>query len=223
MIKSDAITKEAKKPVNFFSKTAVKYDNLTHRHPIKKVYYKKLDKEIFKNLNLKDGDFVLDIGSGTGFYGKESAKKGANVFFLDISKNMLKQIPLKNKILCDAVQPCFKKNSFDKIISVGLVHELPDKASIVKFIKEMYDILKKGGIFVFNYGEKNFIQTISLLIWKIKAIGDKNLSELPYFKKRDKDNDSFKKSFFPEMLNNLGLNYKIIDIIRIKKLAVIKK
>lgn len=96
------------------------------------------------------GKRVLDIGCGPGWYSVNMAKNGARVVSLDLTENAIfrcrryfKAYGLHgDKVVADAEQLPFKSNSFDGVISNGVLHHAPD---IRKAVEEVYRILKPGG------------------------------------------------------------------------------
>jgi len=114
-------------------------------------------------LNLKPGQFVLDVGCGIGGSAFHMASEyGVNVHGIDLSKNM---IELANKKLkeeqsnfnnakvtfeiCDALIKDFKPNSFDVIYSRDAILHIYDKPAL---FKRFYKWLKPGGIlFISDY------------------------------------------------------------------------
>lgn len=97
---------------------------------------------------------VLDLGCGTGRHTILLAKKGFDVYGLDISKEGLRQTAeslrkneLKAKLRCGS---CYKKfpykdNTFDAIISVQVIHHNYVK-KIRYCISEIERVLKPNGI-----------------------------------------------------------------------------
>ena len=104
--------------------------------------------------NIKEGDVVLDLGSGAGFDCFLASKKtGAigKVIGVDITQEMIdraKQNAIKFKYeniefrLGDIEKLPVENDSIDVIISNCVINLAPDKS---KVFKEAYRVLKKGG------------------------------------------------------------------------------
>ena len=100
----------------------------------------------------KEGQSILDLGSGTGVVALHLAETGARVTATDISSNQIaqaerlaadkgeKNISFK---VCSAEDTGFSDNAFDAVTAVQCFHYFdPDKAAA-----EIRRILKPGGLF----------------------------------------------------------------------------
>lgn len=105
--------------------------------------------------NLK-GKQVLEIGCGGAQCGIAIAKKGARVTGIDISVEQLKfaeNLAKKNKVNIKLMRGTYQdlsridSNSKNIVFSAFALHYSPD---IKKVFKQVYRVLKKGGIFVFS-------------------------------------------------------------------------
>lgn len=93
----------------------------------------------------------MDIGIGTGLLSHELYKKGAKVYGIDFSKEMIRlaqqKIP-EGKFFCHDFQHGLpvelKHEKFDYIISSYAIHHLKDEDKI-EFINELKKILKGNG------------------------------------------------------------------------------
>ncbi len=104
--------------------------------------------------NIKEGDVVLDLGSGAGFDCFLAAKKvgvSGHVIGVDITQEMIDQANRNAKKfnyanvefrLGDIEELPVQDNSIDVIISNCVVNLAPDK---LKVFKEAFRVLKKGG------------------------------------------------------------------------------
>ncbi|MGZ6441808.1 MAG: class I SAM-dependent methyltransferase, partial [Pseudobdellovibrionaceae bacterium] len=95
---------------------------------------------------------IADLGCGSGIFSSILSDKGFDVIGVDISPGMIKlaqeKFP-KSKyrtefIVGDVESLPFADASFDAILLSGLLHHLPDPSLC---IKEVYRILKPGGVF----------------------------------------------------------------------------
>jgi ubiquinone/menaquinone biosynthesis C-methylase UbiE len=146
------------KKINDREESAKAYDRLAeiyHKKRIKGRDFNELAEQpvsfsLLGNIKRKK---VLDAGCGSGIYSKILARKGAEIYGLEISQNMLKfarehcknyKIEFKKGSI-DRLP--YKNNSFDLILASLVIHYLkkPEKA-----FKEFNRVLKKKGILVFS-------------------------------------------------------------------------
>ncbi|QIW10463.1 class I SAM-dependent methyltransferase [Francisella sp. LA112445] len=118
--------------------------------------------EVVELLNPQEGENILDLGCGTGELTNEIKSKGVKVTGVDVSENMLikaKQnyhdIEFKQM---DAQQSLdFEKESFDAVFSNAALHWMTNPLAVIKNIN---NILKKNGRFVFEMGGKGNIKEV---------------------------------------------------------------
>jgi SAM-dependent methyltransferase len=115
---------------------------------------------VFSNLDCNDfprnKPLALDIGCSSGRYMVGLKNKGFDAIGLDTAI-----IPLKYAservdekfIRASATDLPFKKDSFDLVICIELLHHFEDKV-LEKVLEEIRDIIKSGGIFVFDVKNK---------------------------------------------------------------------
>ncbi|MDH4263028.1 MAG: class I SAM-dependent methyltransferase [Spirochaetia bacterium] len=110
--------------------------------------------QLFEAHNLTTGDWVVDIGTGTGIIaGKLSAYY--KMVAIDISYSMLSFAKVNNEIKC--VQADMKALPFlnDEISSAFSTHDclnyLTDEKMMYNHFKEIYRILKPNGLYLFDY------------------------------------------------------------------------
>jgi ubiquinone/menaquinone biosynthesis C-methylase UbiE len=135
---------------------------------------------ILKNIvynYLKDCNFVLDAGTGTGRFAIHLAKKGVKVVALDGSREMILVAQKKSKrngiedeiyfVVGDVENLPFKTEAFDGLCSIYvLIHFI----SRDKIISEFSRIVKIGGIIVFDVPNK----MVSKIYWHIMEVLGKN-------------------------------------------------
>lgn len=113
------------------------------------------------NIKSQSGDSIIDMGAGVGILSEYMASKGASVTALDYSKDRLQQsidkirrldINLKiNYIVADMRKTELPDKSFDKALFFDSLHHVEDTENA---IKEVYRILKPGGILVLHEPNK---------------------------------------------------------------------
>ena len=110
-------------------------------------------KSVIKELDVKNGMVILEIGAGGGTYTFEAARSGEDitVYATDIMENMLDVLKsnmmktnLSNIIpeIANVYQLPYEENMFDRAFMVTVTGELNDKISA---FKEIFRVLKPGG------------------------------------------------------------------------------
>jgi len=89
---------------------------------------------------------ILDLGCGTGMFLKELSRHAEFVAGIDASLEMLRMANVRRGkaalVLADADQLPFADGSFDAVVSVTLLQNMPDPAVT---IKEVARVLRPGG------------------------------------------------------------------------------
>lgn len=113
-----------------------------------------------KLLDIKEGDYVLDVACGNGNFSQRLAEKGAKVVAFDYSPKLIehakrRRADVLDKVefhVCDATD--YEKLSglkgespFDKAVANMAVMDISD---IEPLFKAVYDMLSEGGVFVFS-------------------------------------------------------------------------
>ncbi len=155
--------------------------------------------------NIKNGDIVLDLGSGAGFDSFLAARKvgeKGKVIGVDMTKEMIeKSTNLAEKYgyknvefrLSDIENLPFENDFFDIIISNCVINLAPDKS---KVFKEAYRVLKKNG--------RMYVSDIVLL----EKLTDKQ--------RNDKDliagcvGGALLKNDYLKIIKNANFNYRIL-------------
>lgn len=140
----------------FWNFYAFCYDSLLKFNP-----YLEMTEKIVKELDPKPGEKILDAGCGTGNLEVLINKHcpDASITALDFSEIMLKRAKKKvsetvtfHKLnLCDQLP--FPDNHFDSIVSVNVLHTLPNP---LKAINELSRVLKHNGKIIIVALKKDF-------------------------------------------------------------------
>jgi len=125
----------------------------------KKVLREQL-KVLSKIINKNNSQDILEAGCGTGRILVPLVEKGFHIEGFDLSKNMLKELRKKNnkiKIKVGDIESIpYKDNSFDLVYSITvLIHMLDFKDGF----NDMYRVVKKNGLVVFDLPNRNSIWT----------------------------------------------------------------
>lgn len=108
-------------------------------------------RELVEALPPKRGDWVLDVGSGTGVlipYLREATGKRGRIVELDFSLEMLRMAKKKHSegrmsfLQADAHDLCLKEETFDAVICFSTFPHFHNQASV---LREFRRVLKSGG------------------------------------------------------------------------------
>ena len=120
----------------------------------KRLRYSETLSEVVRKASAEEGDFVLDIGTGTGNLAVKFLEKGCQVIGLDPSAKMLKMA--KRRViewgrrfqirLCENpfLEIPFPDQTFDVVASTYSIHHITDDAKRLS-VKEMRRMLKPTG------------------------------------------------------------------------------
>ena len=142
--------------------------------------FSKLIHDPYKILSpyIKEGDAVLDVGTGMGYFTIPMAKMaGANgrAIAADIQERMLlalkkraQQAGVDKRVIVHLSSPdalCIKEQ-VNFILAFWMVHEVPDKK---RFLNELFSALKDNGTFLLvepgiHVTKTNFAETVNLAV-----------------------------------------------------------
>ncbi len=119
---------------------------------------------VFKELLTEDpkGKSMLDVGSGTGWFSREGALRGAHVVSLDVGENILAQVAKKcdtQRVVGSVLEIPFEDGYFDFVISTEVIEHTPDPK---KSVQEMYRVLKKNGVLILTVPNKIWHPAITI-------------------------------------------------------------
>lgn len=126
-------------------------------------YYPYLIKRVVDKMDIRPGQSILDLGSGTGrndsFIAQKIGPEGS-ILGLDISKEMLglsrkRCRPYPNVSFTEEriEAPLAYQDEFDRVFISFVLHGFEDRQKI-KIISNAYQALKPGGVFcIFDYNE----------------------------------------------------------------------
>lgn len=136
---------------------------------------KRRARRIIKELNLKEGDEVIDLGCGDGFYLHllSSLPLKLKLLGFEYDKIVLENAKknLKNKkvkfLWGDIQRMPFKNNSFGKVILTEVLEHVPDDR---KSLWEIYRIMKRGGILLITVPNFRFPFLWDPINWVLQNI-----------------------------------------------------
>jgi len=106
------------------------------------------------------GEQILDLGCGTGVLTAAIAERGAGVFGVDRSPEMVAQASSKFPALKFSVMDATKLSfagEFDAVFSNAVLHWIPEAEKVIEGVERA---LKPGGRFVAEFGGKGNIKTL---------------------------------------------------------------
>jgi ubiquinone/menaquinone biosynthesis C-methylase UbiE len=153
------LTKPLREVKDYWEKSPI-FDYEVKEERFSRAYYEKVD-DIYFNENNRfnihlfhfgdcKGKTVLEIGFGAGAAVRRYARSGARIYAVDLAEisvqrahKSLQLFNLKGNLLqSDAAFLPFRGDSFDYVLSFGVLHHLP---STEAGIQEVHRVLKPGG------------------------------------------------------------------------------
>ncbi len=132
--------------------------------------WRKVADAMAKHYGLKAGDRILDVGCGKGFllYDFTQSVPGVEVTGLDISTYALEHAKdeLKGNLVAgDATRLPFPDRSFDFVVSLNTLHNLPPD-QLVAALREI-ERVGRGGKFLCVESYRNEEEKVNLLYWQL--------------------------------------------------------
>lgn len=123
--------------------------------------------ESIKALLIEDSEHILEIGHGNAGHVKSILNRAQNIKYtgIDISATMHSEAKRLNEafrdqadfVLYDGEKLPFEDNTFDKIFTVNTVYFWKQP---VDYLNEVYRVLKKTGIFILTFAQKDFMEKL---------------------------------------------------------------
>jgi trans-aconitate methyltransferase len=142
-------------------------------------FVSKFGEDLIELLAPKNGEYILDLGCGTGDLTDKLHKLGVNVVGIDKSENMIEQAKKKYPHLKFEVQDALHLDDhceFDAVFSNATLHWVkPPKQALYC----IYNALKQGGRFVAEFGGKGNVKMITdEILNQFKKLGIEYKAEL---------------------------------------------
>ena len=91
---------------------------------------------------------VLDLGSGTGHLVRHMRHCGIEPVACDLSIDMLRENPAKNRVVCDATRLPFRSGSFGGIVSYSVFHHFPSPVAVMR---EVIRVANNESVLLFDH------------------------------------------------------------------------
>ena len=126
----------------------------------------------------KHGTSILDIGCGAGRTSIALALKGYSVTAMDLVPEMIESAKQQADVqkvkidfsVMDAVNMDYESESFDNILfSYNGLENIPKKANREKFFRDVFNILKPGGYFIFTI-RSGFAFARRIIMWLLMLL-----------------------------------------------------
>lgn len=130
------------------------------------------------------GDKVLDLGCGNGRLTELLKDLDIKYIGIDSSEKLIslakKKYPNYEFLKADALKLPFENNSFDKVISIAVLHHIPSRKLRLQFLKEIKRVLKPNGklvLTIWNLWQLMFFK----YHWKYFVLKITGRSKLDFF------------------------------------------
>ncbi|HLC72474.1 MAG TPA: class I SAM-dependent methyltransferase [Candidatus Nanoarchaeia archaeon] len=168
------------KAKDYFEENAAAYDAKRERGFLG--WLRKNEKSaVLSFLDIKKGESMLDAGCGEGYYAQLAKSKGAKVFGIDVSKEMIAKLQAKGiqGKACD-LENCSLGKKFDKIVCAGVLEFTANPRNVVGMLAKH---LKSKGRIVILYSRPSpgtivYVSIHRLHGLRLKIISRKKLQNL---------------------------------------------
>ena len=163
---------------------------------------------------------ILDLGCGNGRLFEFLKDKNVDYFGVDFSEKLIeiakKRFPEAKFQVADALNLPFSENTFDKVYSIAVLHQIPSQNFRLKFLKEAKRVLKPNGLLILTVWRFHQPKEIFLLLKYtiLKIIGKSKLDFKDIFEPWGKKIKRYYHCFSKKELVKLieKVNLKVIEV-----------
>lgn len=121
--------------------------------------------DIYKKCKV-EGKELLDLGAGTGNLSRYLSEYGFSITLVDISLGMLEEARKKSYrnesfLVCGDIVNLFFRNEFDVIVCMYDTVNHISKTNMKRFFLNVFNVLKKDGIFIFDFNTEFGLELMS--------------------------------------------------------------
>ena len=150
--------------------------------------FRKESEEILDHLAVRREHVILDMGTGTGTFAIEAAKRCSKVFAVDVSPTMLEYAKKKadaqgigNIVFCQGgfLTYAHSEAPVDRIVTSLALHHLPDFWKFVA-LNRLSVMLKDGGKLLLRdvvFSDEHYMENITKWIANLEHIADREIAE----------------------------------------------
>lgn len=129
----------------FYDSAADFYEKIDGRRTDELVIWLRENLKSIKNMT--EGDFLLDVGCGSGIVMRAAEGIFNQAYGIDISAQIIRDI--QGKVICaDGEFIPFKEKTFNAVVCFSVLHHLYESQ---RLFSEIYRVLKKGGILYIDH------------------------------------------------------------------------
>lgn len=177
---------------------------------------KRRARKIVEGLDLKDGDKVLEVGCGNGYYLSLLNRLGIKLSLtgVDVDKLALKDAKKfindsKVKVVfADASKIPFPSNSFDKIVMSEVIEHVNDEK---KVLKEVHRVLKRGGTLALTTNNIDYPFFWDPVNWILQHFLNTHIKAGFWAGIWNQHDRLYKESRIKSLVKNAGLNVEQIE------------
>lgn len=179
--------------------------------------------EIEEISNITEVNKVIDVGCGGGRYSRYLYNKGYDVLAVDKYKEMATSLEKDNITFKQANMNNLpaEDNSFDLILSTGVIHNATEKQEFIDTIKEFYRILKEGKYAVISAFTSDIItkdlEYIGKDIYLVKGRPSMVLLSKDEINKICEENGFYIDKYVDEHIVDVGIGKRNVYTIRLRK------
>ena len=194
------------------SKVVSDYNNYDY----KKIFWEDADREYedqadriaIRKLLPKRMDKFADIGGGYGRLANEYLKRARKVYLFDYSKSELKQA---KEIYGDKIETKqgdiyklpFRDNELDGLMMVRVTHHLKE---LDKALKELYRVLKPGGVAVIEIANKRTLPKMARFVTRKSKVNPFDLTVANYTEIGTLGFFNYHPKYVEKMFEEVGFN-----------------